>query len=326
MKKKIKFGFLIPHFGSIASSEKITSTCKLAEEYNFDSAWARDHLVFGPHAHEDSDKTFLEPFTVLGHVASVAKKLELGTAVINPQRHPVHLAQQWASLDYLCDAGVICGIGTGSYPREFLERPFDDREQLVKENVEIMKSIWTGESTEYKGEIFDIEYAEIYPRPKKSIPIWSGGSTPASPNRAVEYCDGWLPGRINLKTWDVAVRSMQKKADDMGREMPTLGVIPDVSPAKDMKTAVEMADIDNLLKLANKRKYWKRPEKGSFETVEDLEGLVMAGTSEDIVQEISKYVDHEIGIDHIVFDLRQRFSDMEYCIETIGGEVIPEFK
>ena len=322
MKNKINFGFLIPHFGSIASSEKITSTCILAEEFGFNSAWARDHLVFGPHAHEDSDKTFLEPFTVLGHVASVTKKLELGTAVINPQRHPVHLAQQWASLDYLCDSGVICGIGTGSYEREFLERPFDKREQLIKENVEIMRKIWT----EYKGDIFDIEYAEIYPRPKKSIPIWSGGSTPASPKRAVEYCDGWLPGRINFKTWDIAVRSMKSRSEDMGREMPTLGVIPDVSPASDKKTAVELADIENLLNLANRRKYWKRPSNGSFETVEDLEGLVMAGTAEDIVQEISKYVDHEIGVDYMIFDLRQRFSDMEYCIETLGGEVIPEFR
>ena len=321
-----KFGLLIPHFGGIASSEKLIDTVQLAEEYGFDSAWARDHLVFGPHDHEDADKTFLEPFTVLGHAAAVTDDLMFGTAVINPQRHPVHLAQQWASLDHLVDTGVICGIGTGSYPREFLERPFDKREQLVKENAEIMRHMWTGDETEYHGEIFDFDFAEIYPRPDEPIPIWSGGSTPASPKRAVEYCDGWLPGRLNLKTWDVATRSMQRRADELGREMPSLGIIPDVSPAEDRETAIAKADIENLLKLANNRTYWKRPEKGSFETVEDLEGLVMAGTAEDIAGEIAKYVDHDPSIDHVIFDLRQRFDDLPYCIETLGGEVIPEFR
>ena len=72
------------------------------------------------------------------------------------------------------------------------------------------------------------------------------------------------------------------------------------------------------------QKWWLKPKSGKFEKLEDLEGVIMAGTPEDIAQEVGKFID--AGIDHIVFDLRFRLHDYDYCMDLIGEEVLPLVK
>ena len=79
-----------------------------------------------------------------------------------------------------------------------------------------------------------------------------------------------------------------------------------------------------MLSNANKQKFWVKPASGSFRTAEDLEGSFIAGSPEDIVNEVRKFI--EIGIDHIVFDLRFRFDAWDRSIELLGTEVVPRLR
>ena len=67
-----------------------------------------------------------------------------------------------------------------------------------------------------------------------------------------------------------------------------------------------------------------KPASGSFTTAEDLEGSFIAGSSDDVVKEVQKFL--EIGIDHIVFDLRFRFDEWDRSIELLGTEVVPRLR
>ena len=93
MATKLKFGLLLPHFGEYASSESCIEGSKKAEEYGFDSVWVRDHLVFEPHGMEGNDNTHIEGLLILAAIASVCKKLILGTGTMISHRSPIHLAQ-----------------------------------------------------------------------------------------------------------------------------------------------------------------------------------------------------------------------------------------
>ena len=75
---------------------------------------------------------------------------------------------------------------------------------------------------------------------------------------------------------------------------------------------------------ANHQKFWVKPESGLFQTWQDLEGSYMVGSPDDIVREVEKYL--EVGIDHIVFDLRFRFDEWDLCMELLGKEVLPRVR
>ncbi|MBI1993943.1 MAG: LLM class flavin-dependent oxidoreductase [Deltaproteobacteria bacterium] len=119
MATKLKFGLLLPHFCEYGSAERCIEGSKKAEAYGFDSVWVRDHLVFEPHGMEGEDNTHIEGLLILAAVATVCKKLTLGTGTMISHRHPIHLAQSMAGLSTLCDSKIIMGLGLGTFPHEF---------------------------------------------------------------------------------------------------------------------------------------------------------------------------------------------------------------
>ncbi len=118
MASKLKFGLLLPHFCEHASVEKCTEGSIKAEAYGFDSVWVRDHLVFEPHEMEGPDNTHIEGLLILSAVASVTRKLILGTAMVICHRNPIHLAQLFAGLSTISNGRLIMGMGLdGLLPR-----------------------------------------------------------------------------------------------------------------------------------------------------------------------------------------------------------------
>ncbi|OGP25997.1 MAG: hypothetical protein A2038_01385 [Deltaproteobacteria bacterium GWA2_57_13] len=67
-----------------------------------------------------------------------------------------------------------------------------------------------------------------------------------------------------------------------------------------------------------------RPASGTFSTLEDIQGLILAGTPEDIVRETRAY--EEAGVEHIVYDLRFRYADWYEQINFLGKEVLPALR
>lgn len=317
----LKFGLTLPHFGKLTSRSTILDIAKRAEELKFDSVWARDHLVFRPHVLEESTPNFIETFITLAAVGTVTG-LTLGTSVAFPHRHPLHLAQLYSNLEFMARGNVIAGVGMGSGKREYeiAEIPFESRSDLFRETVEIMKGAWEGEGT-YHGEFYSFDDAFQHPLPNK-IPVWGGGSSPASVKRAWELCEGWFPGRINMPSFRAGVKLLRKLAKEEQKSIPSIGAIPITSIDLDRDRAMEKINLDGLLNST--KDFWIKPESGAFKTVEDLEGVLMVGSPEDIVQEVVKF--EEAGVNHLVFDLRQRFEEMENCMELISDEILTEFR
>ena len=85
-----RYGLLLPHFGEQATRPRLMRAIQQAERYGFDSVWVRDHIVFHPHRMEPQDRTFIDPFIVLGMAAALTERITLGTASIVPHRHPIH--------------------------------------------------------------------------------------------------------------------------------------------------------------------------------------------------------------------------------------------
>lgn len=324
----MKFGLLLPHFGEEASKEKLLEGSKLAESYGFDSVWVRDHLVFEPHGEmEKPNRTFYDALTTLTAIGAVTERIELGTGSLIPFRHPLVTALMAGTMTQLVGPRLILGFGAGTFDHEFDAVGWGDydRVELVRSNAEILKRVFTENNVDYSDDFFSFTDVSIEPKPIGGrIPFWYCGATPRSARLAVEYCDGWMPGRISLATMAKRIDVMKQLSQEQGKALPTVAVIPPTSIEETREEALEHVNIPGLLAWANKAKFAVKPPSGTFETVEDLEGQLIVGNPDEAVEEIRKF--EALGTEHLVFDFRFKFDRFFEQIELLGTQVLPKLR
>ncbi len=318
-----RFGLLVPHFGIEADQDLLIEGSQLADRLGFDSLWVRDHLVFHPHGMEGTDRTFVEPLVTLTYLAARTERIGLGAATIIPFRHPIYLAYSIASMSWITRRRFELGIGAGNFQHEFdvIAQGDVDRPAMMREQTQIARALWTGESVEWQSELYNFKDVDLKPQPLFPVPVWWGGATPASVRLAVDFCDGWLPGRITFPTYEVRVAKARELAAEQGKPMIMVGAVPVTSIADTREEAIGHMNVAGLIDNANHQKFWLKPEGGQFTTFEELDGSVLAGTPDDIVRGIQRY--QEIGADLLIIDFRMRFPDWLEQIERFAREVLP---
>lgn len=318
-----RFGLLLPHFGEEADQDLLIEGAQLADRLGFDSLWVRDHLVFHPHGMEGTDRTFIEPFVTLTYLAAKTDRIGLGAATVIPFRHPINLAYLVASMSWMTRRPFDLGIGAGNFQHEFDVIAQGDRKrpELMREQALIARELWTGESVEWHSELYDFADVDLKPQPVHPVPVWWGGATPASARLAVDFCQGWLPGRITFPTYEARVAKIRDLCAEQGKPMILTGAVPVTSIDDSFAAATARMNVPGLIKNANSQKFWLKPEGGEFTTVDELDGSILAGSPDDIVRGVQRY--QEIGCDLLVFDFRMRFPDWIRQIEILAGEVLP---
>jgi probable F420-dependent oxidoreductase len=212
----VKIGIHIGNNGASATAESIAALACRAEELGLDSVWVSDHVAiptaitstypYGPPGsfNPQATRNFWEPFAVLAFVAGLTRRIELGTSVIVlPQRPPLLIAKQWATLDALCGGRTILGVGAGWMREEFealgFGHQFDRRGVATDESITIMRATWrTPGPVEHQGQAYQFGPVLMEPKPARAggIPIWIGGHGKRSIRRAAELGDGWQPLRL----------------------------------------------------------------------------------------------------------------------------------
>ncbi len=324
----MKFGLLLPHFGEHASKKLLLEGSVLAEQAGFDSVWVRDHLVFEPHGEmEKPNRTFYDALTTLTAIGAVTERLELGTGSLIPFRHPLITALMVGTMTQLIGPRVILGFGAGTFDHEFDAIDWGDRDRvsLVRSNAEIFKRVFEENNVDYKDDNFSFTDITIEPKPVGGRPpFWYCGATPKSARLAVEYADGWMPGRISMDTMAKRIETMRDLSAEQGKKMPTVAVIPPTSIERTREEALKHVNIPGLLAWANKARFAVKPPSGTFETVEDLTGQLIVGTPEEAGHELDKF--EALGVEHLVFDFRFKFDRYFDQIELLGNEVIPRMR
>lgn len=325
---KMKFGLLLPHFGEYASRTRLLRGAQLAEDLGFDSLWVRDHLVFEPHSElEKAIPVFYEALASLTAVGAVTNDITLGTGSLIPFRHPLNTALAISTITNIVGPRLIIGFGAGTFDHEFeaIGMGGIPRPELVESNANIFKRVFSENNVSYEDDYYSFKNVSMEPKPTGPVPFWYCGGTPRSARLAVKYADGWMPGRITLPTIQKRVDVMTKLSAEAGRSLPTVAVIPPTSIAKTREQALDGLNLDGLLKWANERgKWWVKPPSGRFETAEDIEGSLIAGSPDDVVEEVSKFA--AVGVEHLVFDLRLRFDRWFESIELLGTQVLPRLR
>ena len=184
---------------------------RVAEEVGFESVWGGEHVIFpstieSPYPYSKDgkvpatpDTSIPDPLIWLAYVAAAAPTLRLGTCIlILPQRNPLVLGKELATLDHLSGGRVELGIGVGWLKEEFeaIGVPWEHRGARNDEYVEALRALWAGPHAEYHGDFVSFDPVTCTPSPPQGadLPILVGGDTGVAIRRAATLADGYLPG------------------------------------------------------------------------------------------------------------------------------------
>lgn len=194
----MKFGIVLPNFGQDATRLSIVDTTLAAEGLGFDSVWVTDHLAL-PLADAQRFGLIFEAVTTLSFLAGSTGRIRLGiSALVLPQRNPVEIAKELATLDVLSGGRVILAAGIGWSSGEYLNLGynFHDRGKRMDEALKVLRTLWRGNKTAtYHGKYYNFDQVAFEPQPIQAggPPLWVAGDSAAALKRAIYYADGWHP-------------------------------------------------------------------------------------------------------------------------------------
>lgn len=235
---------------------------RLAEELNYESLWMGEHVVVPsprvPPSPIEPTARMLDPLVALSFLAAVTERILLGTGIIIlPQRNPLILAKQVASLDVLSHGRLLLGIGVGYLEPEFraIGVPLTDRGTRSDEYLVAMRRLWTDDEPAFDGKYASFSGIDAHPRPATpgGPPVIVGGNTPAAFRRAVSSGHGWYGFALTPEDSERAIAGLRAAAERVERA-DTLGTLSiSVTPRGhvDAAAAANYADlgVDRLVLL-----------------------------------------------------------------------------
>jgi len=258
-----------------------------AEELGFDSYWVPEHPILPVESETtypgvapgDPPPDYLwqmpDPFITLSHVAGVTTKMKLGTAICLTLEHdPFNLAKEIATLDQFSGGRFLFGIGAGWNKEEceIFGGDFEHRWTQVKEEIAVIKRLWTEDPVEHHGKYYDFPAVRSYPKPaqKPHPPVILGaiGSKRVF-KRVAEWGDGWMPAGYPPSVVAEGISAIRQYAAEINRDMATIDITVFAGPGG-YTTKEEIAQVEQV--GANRVVLWLDP--GDLKsTLKQLEGF-----------------------------------------------------
>lgn len=193
----------------------------------------------------------LDQFLALAYAAAATTTLKLGTGItLVAQRDPIWTAKEVATLDHLSGGRVLFGIGYGWNKEEMAQHgtPYSQRRELLRENVLMMKALWTEEEASFQGEHRSLEPSWAWPKPvqKPHPPIIMGADAgPRTIADIVEFCDAWMPLATRMNVVDRAT-DVRHALEDAGRDPASFEITAYSAKVEDLDLLAE-AGIDRAV-------------------------------------------------------------------------------
>lgn len=325
--------------GYKASSEQFAPSELLAysveaEQVGFDSVFISDHLQ--PWRHTGGHSPAALPW--LGALGARTERISIGTSVLTPtfRYHPAVIAQAFATLGCLFPGRVILGVGSGESLNEAplgLEWP-DGKERFarLKEALQLIEELWSGERVTFNGKYYTTENATIYDLPEQKVPLWVAASGPAATRLAGRVADGFITtsGKPKELYTDTLLPALDEGAHKAGRTVADLDLMIEMKVSYDH-------DLDRAL---NDTHYWgalalSSDEKTGVEDPIEMERLadalpvertksrwIVSTEPDEHVAKIKQYVDW--GFNHLVFHAPG--PDQSRFLKLYGEEVLPRLR
>lgn len=245
----MKFGLFACNMGPCAEPQTAARVARAAEDAGFESLWVGEHVVLpdpqAPPSPLPPHAPMLDPVVALTYLAAHTKTVRLGTGIIIlPQRSPLVLAKELASLDVLSGGRLTFGIGIGYLKAEFdaIGASFEHKGARSEEYLKAMLAIWTMEKPAFEGRFVSFANVQAKPVPvqKPHPEIVFGGNTPAAYDRAARLADGWYGFALDVDKTKAAIDGVRAACRKRGRAESALEI--SITPAPERERVFLDAD------------------------------------------------------------------------------------
>lgn len=208
-----------------APIEAYREVWRIAEEAGFDHCWAMDHLA--SIGQVGDDRPIFDGWELLAGMATATSRVRMGLLVTGiTYRNPALLAKAATTVDHLSGGRLEFGIGAAWAANEhemYAISGLDHRVGLLSEGLQVIRSLWTEERTNFEGRYYTMRDAVANPKPvqKPYPPIWIGAGGPATLRLTARHADVWNASGAVTRSLETAVeasRQLDELCQAIGRD------------------------------------------------------------------------------------------------------------
>lgn len=301
LKDLIPFGMSLPHRSPDPIDMTIVRTVATrAEALGFRDLWVTENTL--------DHVTCLDPVVALTYAAAVTTRIRLGASVVVLAVHdPRMVAHQWATLDHVSNGRAILGVGLGRehHYREF-EVPTEGRITRFREEVALIKALWTQERTTFHGRFYHLDGARMSPKPvqRPHLPLWMGVGHPDAVRRTAQLADGWMgSGGSSIAEFARSVPILKQALEQAGRDPASFPISKRLFMAVDENPDVARRELNRWF-----TEVYHNPDGtdasgiyGTPEQVQEkLEAVIALGANHLLLNPISRHVEQLEALAEVV--------------------------
>jgi probable F420-dependent oxidoreductase len=223
---------------NFCAPQDLVRQAQLAEKLGYHSVWGNDHITTPEYVrdHFKDPPNFYDVLIALAMIAQATTTLRVGTALlVVPNREPVYLTKQVATIDRMSGGRFMLAVGLGAYREEFEawvgdRYPHPHRGDMMEEGLQIFRNLTTEKISSFKGKYYSYQNIEMFPKPlQKPFPLYIGGHNLKSVERAAEIGQGWLPGWRPFHEVAERIMALREHAEALGRNPKEIEIAPQFS-------------------------------------------------------------------------------------------------
>jgi alkanesulfonate monooxygenase SsuD/methylene tetrahydromethanopterin reductase-like flavin-dependent oxidoreductase (luciferase family) len=312
--------------------EETLEFVRLADRLGFDSVTKTAHYSAHPFQ-------MLQMVPMLARFAAEAPRLRLNAGVLLlPLYSPLHVAEEFATLDVISRGKIILGVGLGYRDVEFkaFGVPRSQRARRFEANLVAVKRLWTEEKVSMKTPYFELDEASCLPKPLQQPhpPIWVGANADPAVERAARLGDCWYIGpAVEIATVERQMDLYRRALDAAGKPFPVeLPMRREVFVAKTRDAAMRLCAPYLGAKYAAYHA-WRQElptdDGGLGQSFESLVGdRFLIGSVDEVAGQVLA-IHRRLGVNHLVMSTEWAGMPKSLATETIemiARELIPRVR
>jgi len=293
---------------------------RLADRLGFDSITKTAHYSAYPFQ-------MLQLVPMLARFAAEAPRLRLNAGVLLlPLLSPLHVAEEFATLDVISGGKIILGVGLGYRDVEFkaFGVPRTQRVRRFEANLEAIKRLWTEDKVRMKAGHFELDDASCLPKPlqRPHPPIWVGANADPAIERAARLGDCWYIGpAVEIATLERQMELYRRALDAAGKPFPAeLPMRREVFIAKTRDEAIRLCAPYLGAKYKAYHSWGQELPEDDSGFDQDFESLIgdrfLIGSPDEVAEQILA-IRRRLGVNHLVMSTEWAGMPESLATETI---------
>lgn len=293
---------------------------RLADRLGFDSITKTAHYSAYPFQ-------MLQLVPMLARFAAEAPQMRLNAGVLLlPLLSPLHVAEEFATLDVITGGKIILGVGLGYRDVEFkaFGVPRAQRVRRFEANLVAIKRLWTEDKVQMKAAHFELDDASCLPKPlqKPHPPIWIGANADPAIERAARLGDCWYIGpAVEITTLERQMELYRRALDAAGKPFPEeLPLRREVFVAKTRAEAIRLCAPYLGAKYKAYHSWHQDMPADDRGLGQDFDSLIgdrfLIGSPDEVAEQILA-IRRRLGVNHLVMSTEWAGMPESLAVETI---------